>query len=236
MKFSYRLLAVSSLVLLSACTSNEVKRDPAYAAVRPVPATLPVERNDGAIFDVRSNMMLYEDYKARRVGDILTVRLQERTDAEKEATTTIDKSNSNSINNPTLFGSTPQFNLPGALPLASTKNNNLAFSTGSNSNFEGEGESEQNNRLTGDISVSVVEVLSNGNMIVRGEKIVTINQGNEYIRLTGMVSPRDIDSTNTISSIRIADAQITYVGDGAPHDSNSMGWLSRFFISALMPF
>ena len=82
----------------------------------------------------------------------------------------------------------------------------------------------------------MVEVLANGNMIVRGEKVVTINQGNEYVRLTGIVSPRDIDSTNTISSIRIADAQITYVGDGPSNDSNTMGWLSRFFISALMPF
>lgn len=235
MKFIYRLLGIFCLVSLTACVSNEVKRDPAYAAVRPV-ATIPTERNDGAIFDVRDNITLYEDYKARRVGDILTVRLQERTDAEKEATITIDKSSSNAINNPTLFGTTPRFSLPGGLPLANTDNNNLAFSTGSNSKFEGEGESEQNNRLSGDVSVSVVEVLSNGNLIVRGEKVVTINQGNEYVRLTGMVSPRDIDSTNTISSIRIADAQITYVGDGPSNDSNTMGWLSRFFISALMPF
>ncbi|MBL1456598.1 MAG: flagellar basal body L-ring protein FlgH [Methylophaga sp.] len=235
MKFIYRLLGIISLILLSACVSNEVKRDPAYAAVRPV-ATAPVERNDGAIFDTRSNITLYEDYKARRVGDILTVRLQERTDAEKEATTTVDKTSSNNINNPTIFGTTPQFSLPSGLPLANTDDNNLAFSTGANSSFEGEGESEQNNFLTGDISVSVVEVLSNGNMIVRGEKVVTINQGNEYVRLTGMISPRDIDATNTISSIRIADAQITYVGDGPANDSNAMGWLSRFFISALMPF
>ena len=235
MKFINRLLGISSLVLLSACVSNEVKRDPAYAAVRPI-ATESVERNDGAIFDTRSNITLYEDYKARRVGDILTVRLDERTDAEKEATTTIDKESSNNITNPTIFGTTPQFSLPGGLPLANTDDNNLAFSTGSTNSFEGEGESEQNNRLSGDISVSVVEVLANGNMIVRGEKVVTINQGNEYVRLTGMISPRDIDSTNTISSIRIADAQITYVGDGPSNDSNSMGWLSRFFIGSLMPF
>ena len=106
MKFIYRLLGITSLILLSACVSNEVKRDPAYAAVRPV-ATAPVERNDGAIFDTRTNITLFEDYKARRVGDILTVRLQERTDAEKESTTTVDKTSSNNINNPTIFGTTP---------------------------------------------------------------------------------------------------------------------------------
>lgn len=235
MKFIYRMLTITSLVLLTACVSKEVKRDPAYAAVRPV-ATAPIERNDGAIFDVRNNITLYEDYKARRVGDILTVRLQERTNADKDASTNITKSGTNNINNPTIFGTTPQFSLPDRLPLANTDNNSLAFGTSSNHNFTGEGESDQNNRLTGDISVSVVEVLANGNMIVRGEKVVTINQGNEYLRLTGIISPRDIDATNTISSIRIADAQITYVGDGPSNDSNTMGWLSRFFISALMPF
>ncbi|MDH5358797.1 MAG: flagellar basal body L-ring protein FlgH, partial [Gammaproteobacteria bacterium] len=92
------------------------------------------------------------------------------------------------------------------------------------------------NTLEGDISVSVVEVLPNGNMVVRGEKVMTINQGNEYIRISGMISPRDIDSNNSISSKRIADVQIAYVGDGPVNDANVMGWLGRFFISALMPF
>ena len=140
------------------------------------------------------------------------------------------------MQNPTVFGTQPQFSLPGGLPLANTNDNNLAFSLNSNTDFEGEGESEQNNFLSGDITVSVVEVLANGNMLVRGEKIVTINQGNEYVRLSGMISPRDIDANNTISSIRIADAQIAYTGDGATQDANVMGWLSRFFASALMPF
>jgi flagellar L-ring protein precursor FlgH len=196
----------------------------------------PQQRQDGAIFDVRNNIALFEDYRARRVGDILTVRLEEQTDAEKESETTVSKSNSNGINNPVLFGTTPQFDLPSKLPLASTEDNNLAFRLGSESDFTGEGESGQNNKLSGNISVSVVEVLPNGNMIIRGEKVITINQGNEYIRLAGMVSPRDIAADNSISSVRIADAQISYVGDGAPNDANVMGWLSRFFVSALMPF
>lgn len=226
------LLMVS---LLAGCASSQAKRDPAYAAVRPVPVETQ-ENYDGAIFDARNNISLFEDYRARRVGDILTVRLEEQTDAEKETETTINKSNSNSIANPTIFGTSPQFSLPGQLPLASTSNNNLAFDFGSESDFEGQGDSDQNNKLTGDISVSVVEVLPNGNMVVRGEKVITINQGNEYIRLSGMVSPRDIEADNSVSSVRIADAQISYTGDGATNDANVMGWLSRFFISALMPF
>jgi flagellar L-ring protein precursor FlgH len=228
-------LVLFSAALLSACGGNTVKRDPAYAAVRPIPVQ-PQEKHDGAIFDARNNISLFEDYRARRVGDILTVRLEEQTDAEKETETTVNKSNNSSVANPTIFGASPEFSLPGALPLDNTSNNNLAFNFGSETDFEGEGESEQNNLLSGNISVSVVEVLANGNMFVRGEKVITINQGNEYIRLSGIVSPRDIEADNSVSSVRIADAQIAYVGDGPTNDANVMGWLSRFFASALMPF
>lgn len=234
MKFTVPLILLSA-ALLAGCNSNTVKRDPAYAAVRPVP-TQQQERNDGAIFDARNNIALFEDYRARRVGDILTVRLEEQTDAEKETETTVSKNNNTSIANPTIFGASPQFGLPSQLPLDNTDNNNLAFNFGSETDFEGEGESEQNNLLSGNVSVSVVEVLANGNMVIRGEKVITINQGNEYIRLSGIVSPRDIEADNSVSSIRIADAQIAYVGDGPTNDANVMGWLSRFFVSALMPF
>ncbi len=230
-----RCLILMSLVLLSACMSTAAKRDPAYAAVRPVAVEKEV-RQDGSIFNVANNISLFEDYRARRPGDILTVNLEEKTDAEKETETIVSKSNNNSITNPTVFGTTPQFNLPGALPLASNKDNNLAFSLSSDADFEGQGDSDQSNKLTGDISVSVVEVLANGNLVIRGEKVITINQGNEYIRIAGIISPRDINADNSISSKRVADAQISYVGDGPTNDANVMGWLSRFFISALMPF
>lgn len=235
MKTVAPFLVFLAVAMLTGCYNNEVKRDPAFAAVRPAPIE-PQDNYDGAIFDARNNISLFEDYRARRVGDILTVKLEEQTDAEKETETTVDKSNNNSIDNPTLFGTTPQFNLPSQLPLANTKDNNLAFGLNSNSAFKGAGDSDQNNKLTGNISVSVVEVLPNGNMVIRGERVITINQGNEYIRLSGMISPRDIEADNSISSIRIADAQISYVGDGPTNDANVMGWLSRFFVSALMPF
>lgn len=235
MKSTVRIIIIASMLIQTACMSTTAKRDPAYAAVRPVAVTVP-ERHDGVIFDVRNNISLFEDYRARRPGDILTVQLQEQTDAEKETETTISKNNSNSITNPTLFGTTPQFNLPSQLPLANTRDNTLAFNLSSDSDFSGQGDSDQSNKLTGDISVSVVEVLPNGNLVIRGEKVITINQGNEYIRISGIINPRDIDANNSISSKRVADAQISYVGDGPTQDANVMGWLSRFFISAVMPF
>lgn len=235
MKKIIKLFTIATILLLTACVNTAAKRDPAYASVRPV-AVPPAERYDGAIFDISSNVSLFEDYRARRVGDILTVKLDEKTEAEKETETKIAKSNNNSITNPTLFGTTAEFDLPGILPLANNKNNNLAFSLGSTHDFQGGGDSDQSNKLTGDISVSVVEILPNGNMVIRGEKVITINQGNEYIRISGMISPRDIDADNTISSKRIADAQIAYVGDGPTNDANVVGWLGRFFLSSLMPF
>ncbi len=235
MKHIIKLLIITSLIVLTGCVNTVAKRDPSYAAVRPVAMPL-AENHDGAIFDISSNVSLFEDYRARRVGDILTVKLEEKTAAEKETETKIIKSNNNSITNPTLFGTTTAFDLPSILPLANTRDNNLAFNLGSTHNFQGGGDSDQSNQLTGDISVSVVELLANGNMIIRGEKVITINQGNEYIRISGIISPRDIDGNNTISSKRIADAQIAYVGDGPTNDANVVGWLGRFFLSSLMPF
>jgi len=235
MKQTLKLLTLTSVILITACVSNEAKRDPAYAAVRPV-ATEAKPQSDGAIFNVGTNVSFFEDYRARRVGDILTVKLEEVTSAEKESETTIDKSNNNSITTPTVLGSTIEFDAPGILPLASNSKNDLSFSLGSTHSFSGTGDSDLSNKLSGDISVSVVEVLPNGNMVVRGEKVMTINQGNEYLRISGMISPRDIDADNTVSSKRIADAQISYTGDGPTNDANVMGWLGKFFISALMPF
>lgn len=220
---------------MTGCMSNTAKRDPDYAAVRPV-AVPEQEKADGTIFNAGTNISLFEDYRARRVGDILTVRLEEQTEAEKETETIIKKNNSNGITNPTVFGSTPEFDLPSGFPLVSTDNNNLEFSLESKSDFKGQGDSDQSNKLTGDISVSVVEVLPNGNLVIRGEKVISINQGNEYLRISGMISPRDLDANNSISSKRVADAQIAYVGDGPTNDANVVGWLSRFFVSSLMPF
>lgn len=235
MKQTLKLLTLACLVLITACTSTQAKRDPAYAAVRPV-ATAQQQQSDGAIFNAGSNVSFFEDYRARRVGDILTVKLEEVTSAEKESETTVDKTNSNSITSPTILGSAIEFDTPGFLPLANNKSNDLSFSLGSTHSFSGTGDSDLSNKLSGDISVSVVELLPNGNMIIRGEKVMTINQGNEYLRISGMISPRDIDADNTISSKRIADAQISYVGDGPTNDASVMGWLGKFFISALMPF
>lgn len=228
------LLACLGL-LLGGCITNTPKPDPAYAPTRPHMAPPPESRN-GAIYQAGYAVSLFEDQRARRVGDLLTIQLVENTTASKEAKTNTKRENTTTTTNPTLLGSTPQFNVPGIVPLASNKNNTLANSLSSNNDFKGSGDSSQKNSLSGSITVTVSEVLSNGHLLVRGEKLLTLNQGDEYVRIAGIVRPADIRPDNSVLSTQVGDAQISYAGKGQVADANAAGWLARFFLSALWPF
>jgi flagellar L-ring protein FlgH len=221
-------------LLLSACNSMP-ERDPAYAGVRPV-APPSASEVTGGIYHVSTNIVLYEDQRARRVGDILTIKLVESTNAVKSAGTTTKKENDVAIANPNLFGTTVQWDAPSGAPFASTTNLNLSANLNSSQNFKGDAGSSQKNSLSGSVSVNVVEVLPNGNLVVRGEKIIGINQGSEFVRLAGVVRTQDIQPDNSVLSTQVADAQISYGGKGALADSNSNGWLARFFLSPWWPF
>lgn len=230
------LLRIGALLaLLSGCASMQQAPSADYRASYPPVAQPPVATN-GAIYQSGYGMALFEDIKARRIGDTITIVLQERTQASKDAKTETSKENDISIANPTLLGSTPEFNAPGILPLASNRGNTLAAELSSDQEFKGEGTSSQGNSLTGNITVTVADVLPNGNLVVRGEKWLTLNQGDEYIQISGIVRPIDVRADNTVLSGQVADARITYSGKGMVADSNKMGWLSRFFASAIWPF
>ena len=232
--FSRVVLLCVCVMSLAACQSLP-ERDPAYAAVRPV-ALPPVQANNGSIYQAGYDVRLFEDSRARRVGDLLTINLTETTSASKQSATELNKSNTTSITNPTILGSTPQFNTPGIVPLASNQNNNLGASLSSDNEFSGDSSSSQSNSLSGSITVTVAEVLPNGYLVIRGEKVTSLNQGHEYVRLSGIVRPVDIRPDNSILSTQVADAQITYTGSGSTADVNKIGWLARFFISSLFPF
>ena len=228
------VLAAAASALLSGCNSAPT-RDPDFANVRPpVPRT--TRPTAGAIYSVSYDMALFEDLRARRVGDILTVRLVEETAARKSADTEHDKNTDISIANPTILGAPVAFSVPSALPLAAVMPNTLETSLESDHSFEGDSSSAQSNSLEGEITVSVAEVLPNGNLVIQGEKLFTLNQGHEHIRFSGIVRPYDIDASNTVVSTRVADARIVYAGEGPANDTNKIGWLARFFISAIMPF
>ena len=223
--FSFVLLVTVFYVLvLSACATPK-RGDVEYAPVKPVSQTGPTQYSD-SIYQSGSAWLLLEDIKPRRVGDMLTVTLQEKTDAKKKADTDTKKATDNSITAATLLGA----------PITASDREVFATDLSSAYDFSGEGESNQSNSLTGSVTVSVVEVLVNGNLVVQGEKWIHINQGEEYIRLRGIVRPSDINPDNTISSERVANAEIQYSGEGAIADTNEQGWLAKFFNSPWMPF
>jgi len=130
------------------------------------------------------------------------------------------------------MGSPLSFSAPSPIP---KRKLTLANSVDTTQKFDGSGDSTQSNSLTGNVTVTVVEVLANGNLVVRGEKTLRINQGDEYLRVSGVVRPADVSSDNSVISTQLADARIAYSGSGFVADSNSMGWLARF-VNSWWPF
>jgi flagellar L-ring protein precursor FlgH len=217
-----RPLALLPALLLAAagCASRS---GPEATAATPPPgyAMVPVAAGagSGAIYQPASAVLIFHDAKARRVGDVLTVILNERTQASKSNSTGTSKSTSIDMPAPVLLGNTVTRN---GLPLANS------VETGQE--FNGKGASSQSNRLDGSVTVIVTEVLPNGNLRVAGEKRLTLNQGEEFIKVEGIVRTTDIATDNTVSSLEIADAKITYSGKGPLQDANRPGLLTRAFL------
>lgn len=225
LRHSLAVSACTAALLLGGCASTPLQHDPAWAPAMPV-VQAPPAVPDGSIYKAGFDKRLFEDTKARQVGDIITITLTEKTDAAKQANTATSKQQ-NISSSGTLFG----VQNPG-LGAYNPLNNSISGSQ----DFTGDGASKQSNKLTGSITVTVWQVLPNGNLVVRGEKLVTLNQGDEYLRISGIIRPIDIKSDNTVESTKVANAQIIYSGEGAVASSNVMGWLGRFFTSVLSPF
>jgi flagellar L-ring protein precursor FlgH len=177
---------------------------------------------DGAIFHAAAGYApLTSGARAAQVGDILTIILVERTQATKSNSASTDRDGS--------IGLTP----PTTGPFSFIKPTSIGASGGGK--FDGKGAAEQSNQLNGAISVTVAAVYPNGTMLVKGEKNLTLNRGDEQIRISGLIRMADIDLDNTVPSTRVADAKITYAGTGEIARASRQGWLSHFF-SILSPF
>ena len=187
-----------------------------------VPPPPPPPSSDGAIFQADYGYApLYEGWKAHRVGDPLTIVLVERTVASKSSTSNLDSDGS--------FGLVPP--ATGALSLFGESDATF----GGNRGFKGKGSAGQENVLSGEITVTVSQVYPNGTMLVQGRKRVTLNRGDEYVEIKGIVRTADIDASNRIASTRVADARIAYTGKGDIARASRQGWLSRFF-QIISPF
>lgn len=218
-------LLLLTVLTISACSSPKALKKPEYAPAIPV-ATEPRADVNGSIYHASSNMFLFEDLKARRIGDLITVILDEQTNAAKSASTNTKKDAGINVAAPTLFGRGVTYKGKSI----------LQAEVESGSNFSGTGDSSQSNSLSGNITVTIAKVYANGNMLIRGEKLLTLNQGSEVIRISGLVRASDVTPENTVQSNQIANANITYTGRGAIADSNQSGWISRIFNSPLWPF
>ena len=193
-----------------------------FTAVRPAALPAPPPPANGAIFQAADGYAaLYEGQRARRVGDPLTIVLVERTAASKSASSKLDSGGGLSLTPPTT----------GALSLFSKSDASVSNAR----NFGGKGATDQSNSLSGEVSVTVAAVYPNGTMLVQGQKRVTLNRGDEFVQIKGLVRSADIDADNRVLSTRVADAEIAYTGKGDVARASRQGWLGRFF-SVIAPF
>ncbi len=219
-------ICLATLVFLGGCVQVQPSRpEPLYSPTYPdIPAAVP--SSNGSLLPTSGSMALFGDRKALRVGDLLTIRLEESTSSSKSAETAIRKESATELVNPRLFG-----NL-----IKGSGVSDLFNSVESENDFTGNAESDQSNSLDGTITAVIARVLPNGLMQVQGEKWLQLNRGEEFVRVSGLVRPEDVDGDNTVSSSRLADARIAYSGTGELADSNKAGWLTRFFFNPLFPF
>ena len=208
--------------LLGACTTVPPTNVHQPMTARPAPRTENLAAT-GSIYQAGVSRTLFEDRRARYVGDTMHISISEATNASTKSNTNASRSTEISASVPTVSG-LPGKSLQG-LALSATDSNSLA----------GKGDAAANNVFTGTITVTVIEVLPNNNLLVSGEKQVAIGQGTEYIRLSGIVNPYFINASNSISSSQLADARIEYKESGAISEAQAMAWLARFFL-AILPF
>lgn len=219
---TFTIIATAAVLLSSATPTlaRDKHKGEDYSLTLPPPP--PAPPSNGSIFQTQTGYApLYAGWSARRVGDPLTIVLVESTQASKSASSKLNSDGSTGLVPPTT----------GALALFKASDASL----GGNRAFNGKGTADQSNSLSGQISVTVAQVYPNGTMLVQGQKRLTLNRGDEYITIKGIVRTADIASDNTILSTRVADAEIAYTGKGDVARASRQGWLSRFF-SVISPF
>jgi flagellar L-ring protein FlgH len=218
-----RAITLALAVSLAACEVLNA-RPPVDVAVptslRPQPIAQPVI-NNGAIFQASHYRPLFEDHRARLIGDTLTVQIVEKVSASQKSTSSIDKSGEISA-------------AITAFPLVSPNSFGRASVGGSSSNtFAGKGSTENTNDFSGIITATVMEVLPNGHLLIAGEKQIGVNHNVDVLRFSGQVDPRAIQPGNSVASALIANVRIEHRGRGAQAEAQGMGWLSRFFLNVL---
>ncbi len=218
---------VAAGVLCSACQSLPQKAvvdfaEPkvGQAAIAPPPAP---RIATGSLFQATSYRPSFEDRRARMVGDTVTVQIVENVTASQKSTSTVDRNSS--IDSKIT-----------ALPLQPVADlAKLGIGASTSNNFSGKGGTESANTFSGSITATVIEVLGNGHLVVAGEKQIGVNQNVDVLRFSGTVDPRLVQPGSVVSSTQVANVRIESRGRGAQGEAQTVGWLSRFFLS-FQPF
>lgn len=219
-------LMLGMLSLNMACVKRkDIRSKPAFAPSKPQVVEIKPKHN-GAIYQDGMMVGLFDDIRPQRVGDILTIVLEEATSASVSSSTSAKKQNNVDLPPPKIAGD----------KVTREGKEVLENKIEGGRDFSGEGASSQDNSFKGMITVTVAEVLANRNLVVRGEKLIVLNQSDEFVRFSGIVRPEDIQPDNTVKSERVADVRIAYAGQGALSAANTMGPLSRFFQSKAYPY
>lgn len=217
MKSAFCILPLALSV--AACGGGSARPEGFSAALPPTPQAAPARHQDGAIFQVSQGYApLYYGNRAAQVGDIVTIVLVERTQTSKSTSGSTSRDGNVGLSLPQFVG---------------IDDSDLNASGGSS--FKGSGDASQASSIRADLTVTIVEVRPNGTALVRGEKVMQLSQGEEWVQLSGIVRLADIDQDNRIPSIRVADARISYSGAGSVQRASREGWLSKFF-GMISPF
>lgn len=214
------LLGMLALITGCAAVPETIVQQPLTAKPVPVAAVQP---NNGAIYQASAFRPLFEDRRARLVGDIITITISEKTSAGKQASSSGSKSGSIAAGIPSIFG----------LPLKTLQGMSVS-ATSSGKNADANALTATNN-FNSTLTATVVDVLSNGNLVISGEKQVALDKGVEYIRFSGVVSPDTIAAGNVVASTQVADARIEYRTNSRIDKAEVMAWMTRFFLNVL-PF
>ena len=215
---------VIAAVVLAGCAAprHDVVKGTATTA-RPEPIASNTGNPSGGIFQSVGYRPLFEDRKPRYIGDLLTIQINERLNASQKANSSTERS------------SEFEAALPGVSGILGTRIKPLNATASTSNTFDGKGETASSNLFTGTITVTVLEVLANGNLVVAGEKQIGVRQNSEVLKFKGVVNPNTIRPGNLVDSTQVADARLDYRGGGAIEEAQIQGWLARFF-NSVSPF
>jgi len=227
------LMSLTAFVLSGCSSAPERHQSMNYAPSYPLNIPQAVQPQNGSLYQTGA-MTLFDDSRAHRVGDIITIDLSESMSANKKDEAKYDKSNSQDYGITTPLSITTPNNMVGdAIKSVTSPIQGLGVGYGSQGSFSGKSNVKQNSSVKGAIAVTVVQVISNGNLVVRGEKWITIHDGDEVVQFAGIIRPEDIRPDNTISSVKVADVRLVYKDVGMTGDTARAGigtqWLSKYW-------